>query len=345
MRGVSTKEPDAMTKPVVFLSQPIHPAGIERLKQHCEVIEGVYHPVASDAEIEAALARADAVVIRSMPIGADRQDKAPNLKVISKHGAGVDMIDIQAATTRGIVVANSGDANAFAVAQHAVALMLAVHRRVVFIDAMVRAGGYQQREKVGMRLGDLWETTIGFVGLGNIGRHAAEMVSGFRATKIAFDPMVSAEAMAAIGVEKVDDLHDLLRRADTVSLHVPLIPATHHLIDATALAAMKPTAVLVNTSRGGIVNEAALLAALSEGRIAGAGLDVMEHEPPAADDPLFAETGRLILSPHVGGGSEVALAKTALAAADAILAVLAGKRPAHLLNDDVLAAARAAIAA
>jgi D-3-phosphoglycerate dehydrogenase / 2-oxoglutarate reductase len=333
-----------MTKPVVFLSQPIHPAGIERLKQHCEVIEGVYHPVASDAEIEAALARADAVVIRSMPIGADRQDKAPRLKVISKHGAGVDMIDIPAATERGIVVANSGDANAFAVAQHAVTLMLATHRRVVFIDRMIRDGGYLQREKVGMRLGDLWETTVGLVGLGNIGRHAAEMVSGFRAKVIGFDPGVRAEDMAAFGVEKVDELGDLLRRSDTVSLHLPLTERTRHLIGARELAAMKPTAVLVNTSRGGIIDEAALIAALDAGEIAGAGLDVLEHEPPAADDPLFAQE-KLILSPHVAGGSEVALQKTALAAADAVLAVLAGERPEYWLNEEVRPRSRATMAA
>lgn len=333
-----------MTKPVVFLSQPIHPAGIERLKQSCEVIEGIYYPTASDAEIEAALARADAVVIRSMPIGADRQDKAPRLRVISKHGAGVDMIDICAATERGIVVANSGDANAFAVAQHAVALMLATHRRVVFIDRMIREGGYLQREKVGMRLGDLWETTVGLVGLGNIGRHAAEMVSGFRARVIGFDPGVRAEDMAAFGVEKVEDLDELLRRSDTVSLHLPLTPKTRHLIGAAELAAMKPTAVLVNTSRGGIIDEAALIAALDAGEIAGAGLDVLEQEPPAADDPLFAHE-KVILSPHVAGGSEVALQKTALAAADAVLAVLAGDRPEHWLNADVVPKADAVTAA
>ncbi len=332
-----------MTRPVVFLSQPIHPAGVELLKEHCEVIEGIYYPTASDAEIDGALARADAVVIRSMPIGADRQDKAPRLKVISKHGAGVDMIDIPAATKRGIVVANSGDANAFAVAQHAVTLMLATHRRVVFIDRMVRDGGYLNREKVGARLGDLWETTVGLVGLGNIGRHAAHMVGrGFNAKIIAFDPVMSQEDMAAIDVEKIDDLHELLRRSDTVSLHVPLTAATKHMIGEAELKAMKPTAVVVNTSRGGIIDEAALIEALDAGEIAGAGLDVLEHEPPAMDDPLFSHE-KVILSPHVGGGSEVALKKTALAAADAILAVLAGERPAYLLNEDVLGSARASM--
>jgi len=223
-------------------------------------------------------------------------------------------------------------------------LMLATQRRIVFIDRMIRDGGYQQREKVGTRLGDLWETTVGLVGLGNIGRHVAEMVSGFRARVIALDPGVSSEAMAAIGVEKIDDLLTLLSRSDSVSLHVPLTPGTRHLIGAAELKAMKPNAVLINTSRGGIIDEAALIAALDAGEIVGAGLDVLEHEPPSADEPLFAHD-KVILSPHIGGGSEVALQKTALAAAEAVLAVLAGKRPAYLLNDAVLATARIALPA
>ena len=333
-----------MTRPVVFLSQPIHSAGIDLLKQSCEVIEGVYHPIASNNEIDAALARADAVVIRSMPIGADRMDKAPNLKVISKHGAGMDSIDISAATERGIVVANSGDANAFAVAQHAVALMMAVRRNIVNVDRIVRTGGYQQREKMA-RLGDLWEATVGLIGLGNIGRHAAQMVGkGFNAKLLAFDPAMSAAEIATFGAEKIDDLDTLLARADIVSLHLPLTERTRHLIDTRALARMKPSACIVNTSRGGIIDEAALVEALKSGKLAGAGLDVFEEEPPRPDNPLFA-LDTVVLSPHIGGGSEVALAKTALAAADAILAVLAEQRPAFLVNKEVIGHSRAPIAA
>ena len=144
-----------------------------------------------------------------MPLTAERMDLAPNLKVISKHGAGMDSINIPAASERGIVVANSGDANAFAVAQHAVALMLAVQRKVVVVDRETRKGNYQQREK--LALGNLWEKTVGLVGLGNIGRYAAQMVGrGFNAAVLAFDPAMSAEDMRAIGVEKAESLADLL---------------------------------------------------------------------------------------------------------------------------------------
>ena len=323
-----------MTRPVVFLSQPMHPAGIELLKTRAEVIEGVFHPVASAADIEAALARSDAVVIRSMPIRADRMDKAPRLKVIAKHGAGMDSIDIPAATERGIVVANSGDTNAFAVAQQAVALMMAVLRDVVNVDAIVRGGGYQQREKM-TGLGDLWEATVGVVGVGNIGRHAARMVgAGFQAKVLGFDPLMSAADMKAVGVEKVDDLHALLRRADIVTLHLPLNAHTRGLIGRAELALMKPEAVLVNTSRGEIIDEAALVEALTEGLIAGAGLDVLEQEPPTLDNPLF-KLRNVVLSPHVGGGSRVALKKTALATAEVILAVLDGRTPENLANPEV----------
>ena len=320
----------------------MHQDGINLLKKHAEVIEGTFHPVASDMDIDAALAKSDAVIIRSMPLTAARMDKAPHLQVVAKHGAGMDSIDIPAATERGIVVANSGDANAFAVAQHAVALMMAVQRNILNVDRIVRAGGYQQREKMAM-LGDLWEVTVGLVGLGNIGRYAAHMVSkGFNAKVLAFDPMISADAMQGLGIEKVEALPDLLARADIVSLHLPLNNKTRHLIGEAELAAMKPTAIIVNTSRGGIVDEAALLQALKAGRIKGAGLDVFEQEPPPPDHPLFAVDG-VILSPHIGGGSEVALSKTSLAAANAALAVLSGRTPEYFINSEACGRTRATL--
>jgi D-3-phosphoglycerate dehydrogenase / 2-oxoglutarate reductase len=330
-----------MTRPVVFLSQPMHPAGIERLRARCELIEGIHHPVADDAAIAQALRHADAVMIRSMPLGADRIALAPRLRVIAKHGAGLDSIDIPAATARGIVVANSGDANAFAVAQHAVALMLAVRRDIRNVDRLVRAGGYQRRETMTDAVGDLWQATVGIVGLGHIGRHVAQMVGrGFDARLLGFDPMVSAEQAAQFGVEKVDALPDLLARADIVSLHLPLNAHTRDLIGEAELRMMKRSACLVNTARGGVIDEAALVRALEQGLIHGAGLDVFEEEPPAADHPLFA-SDRVILSPHIGGRSEASRVATSNATADAILAVLGGGEPAHFVNRAALAQAGA----
>lgn len=327
-----------MARPVVFLSQPMHATGIERLRESCELIEDIHHPIASDAEIEQALRHADAVMIRSMPLGADHIAGAPKLRVIAKHGAGMDSIDIQAATERGIMVANSGDANAFAVAQHAVALMLAVRRDIRNVDRLVRAGGYQQRETITDAVGDLWQATVGLVGLGHIGRHVAQMVGrGFQARVLGFDPMVSAGQAAAIGVEKIEDLPDLLAEADIVSLHLPLNGHTRHLIGEPEFRIMKRSACLVNTARGGVIDEAALVRALEQGVIHGAGLDVFEEEPPAGDNPLFA-SDRVILSPHIGGRSEASRVMTSNATADAILAVFEGREPAHLINRDALRA-------
>lgn len=333
-----------MTRPKVFLSQPMHQAGIDRLAEHCDVIRSVYYPTASDEDIAAALADADAVMIRSMPLTAQRMDLAPKLKVVSKHGAGLDSIDVDAATERGIIVANSGDANAFAVAQHAVALMLAVQRRIIPVDRVTRTGDYQMRERMAGQLGDLWQRTVGLVGVGNIGRHTAHMVGrGFNATVLGFDPGVSAEDMTAAGVDKVDTLDELLRRSDIVSLHLPLTPATHHIIGAAQLALMPKHAIIVNTARGGTIDEVALEAALRAGAIAGAGLDVLEDEPNIAGNPLFAHDG-LVVSPHIGGGSEVARINTSLAAAEAILAVFDGRAPEYFINRADLKKARIPIA-
>ena len=329
-----------MSKPVVFVSAPIHRSGIELLRQTCELIE-LNHPVASDSEIDAALSRCDAVIIRSMPLTAARMDKAPKLKVIAKHGAGMDSIDIPAATQRGIIVANSGDANSFGVAEHAVALMLAVLRNVVTIDKITRGGGFLQRES--FYLGDLWEATVGIVGLGNIGRYTAQMVGrGFNARVLGFDPVVSAAEMQAARVEKIEDLEELLSQSDIVSLHAPLNERTRHLIGKVELAVMKPGAIIINTSRGGTIDEAALIEALRSGRIAGAGLDVFEHEPPAVDNPLFA-LGNVVVSPHIGGGTNAARRNAAMRSAEAALAVLSGRQPAYFINPAVMAHSRAAI--
>ena len=295
-----------MSRPKVFLSQPMHPAGIDLLAERCEVIRGVHYPTASDAEIAEALAGADAVMIRSMPLTAERMDMAPGLKVIAK--------------------------------------MLAVQRRILPVDRITRAGDYQARERFAGQLGDLWRRTVGLVGVGNIGRYAAHMVGrGFDATVLGFDPGVSAEAMADAGVTKVDTLEELLRRADIVSLHLPLTPRTRHIIGRDQFALMQRHAIIVNTARGGTVDEVALAEALTAGTIAGAGLDVLESEPDIAGNPLFA-LDQVVVSPHIGGGSEVARIDTSLATARAILAVLDGHAPEHIVNADALVSPRVALA-
>ena len=237
-------------------------------------------------------------------------------------------------TARGVVVTNTPGANATAVAEMAVALMLGLVKRVADLDRAVRGGRFFEARKE-MVLGDLEGTTLGLVGLGDIGNRVARICgAGFGMTVLAHDPYVDGDAVAALGGLPVADLRDLLAASDIVSLHCPLSGATRHLIDADALAAMKPTALLVNTTRGAVVDEAALVAALETGVIAGAALDAFETEPPEPDSALL-RLPNVLLSPHAGGNSEGALKRMAMAAIDAIEAVLRGDRPDGLVNGQV----------
>ncbi|MES2535656.1 MAG: hydroxyacid dehydrogenase [Pseudomonadota bacterium] len=332
-----------MSLPVVVVSSPMNEVGVEILKRECEVRE-VHYGIASEAELVQALRDADAVITRSLPVTAALLSQCPRLKVVAKHGAGVDTIDVATATKLGIVVANSGDANSLGVAEHAVALMLATLRRIPEIHKMVAAGGgFAERER--MVFGDLWEATVGLVGFGNIGRATGRMCrNGFQSKLIAYDPTVDKATMAAEGVEKADELQSLLTRADIISLHLPLNAQTHHLIGATQFETMKRNAIIINTARGGTIDEAALFDALQSGRIAGAGIDVFEQEPPGADNPLF-QLKNVVLSPHIGGATLAARKRTATRAAQAALAVLAGRRPDYVINPEVLGQARMRLSA
>lgn len=328
-----------MSPPVVVVSSPINPAGLELLRSECEVRE-VHFGIASDAEMVQALRDADAVITRSLIVTPALLEQAPKLKIIAKHGAGVDTIDVAAATRLGIAVTNCGDANALGVAEHAVVLMLATLRRLPEIHGIVKAGGgFAERER--MVFGDLWEATVGVIGFGNIGRHTASMCRlGFQSRILAYDPVVSRAEIAAEGAEKVDELDALLARADIVTLHLPLIPQTHHLIGRDQFAAMKPGAIIVNTSRGAVIDEAALVDALISRRIAGAGIDVFETEPPSPDNLLF-KAPNVVLSPHIAGATLAARRRVATRAATAALDVLAGRRPQFLLNPEIIGRARA----
>jgi phosphoglycerate dehydrogenase-like enzyme len=258
----------------------------------------------------------------------------PGLKAIVKHGAGVDNIPIPFATSRGVMVANTpGGNNSTAVAEGAVALMLALLRRVREMDAIVRENRWNERWTT--RLGDLTEAKVGLIGFGRIARYTARICgAGFGAQLAAYDPMLAAEDITAAGVTPMD-LPELLAWADVISIHVPLIEGTRGLIGARELAMMRNSAIILNCSRGGIIDEAALAEALTAGRIAGAGIDVFEAEPPPADHPLFA-LPNVVLSPHVAGVTESGMKGMASACADAIDAIVAGDRPANLLNSEVL---------
>jgi D-3-phosphoglycerate dehydrogenase len=257
---------------------------------------------ASEADLIAAVADADLLLMCYTPVTARVIAAAPRLKGIVKYGVGIDAIDIPAAIARAIPVVNIPEYAEETVAEGAFTLMIALAKKLIPLDRQMRAEGWAWPTARWMG-SDIAGKTVGIVGLGRIGRSFARMAGqGFRARVISYTPGMSDEEMAALGVEKIDDLRDLLRQSDVVSLHCTLNASTRHIIGAAELAAMKPTAFLINSSRGALVDEAALVAALTEGRIAGAGLDVFSAEPLSLSghlmSPLFALPNVLML-PHL----------------------------------------------
>lgn len=310
----------------VCIFEPIHPAGVERLKAKFDVV--MPDQIAADARVE----RSRLLLVRTAET-AEIVARMTNLRLIVKHGAGVDNIDIPAATRRGIMVCNTpGGNNSTAVAEGAVALMLALLRQVRDMDALVRAGNFDDRRKI--RLGDLTGARVGLIGFGRIARCVATICgAGFGCDVAAYDPFLSDEDIRAAGVEPLG-LAELMQR-DVISIHTPLTPDTRNLVGAKELALMHQSAIIVNCSRGGIIDEAALVDALKAGAIRGAGIDVFEAEPPPADHPLFS-LPNVVLSPHVAGVTENGMKDMALNCAQLIETFVAGGRPATILNPEVL---------
>ncbi len=252
-------------------------------------------------EFNAALADAEYIV----GLGEVKMDdafykSAPKLKLVQLLSAGYDRVDIEAARRAGVPVCNNGGANAIAVAEHAILLMLAVCRRLTWLHEMVKSGRWRGNDVASVRLYELHGRTLGIIGLGNIGKKVARLAQGFGMAVQYFDiARLSEDAADALGV-KFRLFNELLRTSDIVSLHVPLIPSTQHMMGAAQFRLMKPTAYLINTCRGPVVDEPALHEALTNGTIAGAGLDVFDQEPPPANNPLFT-LDNVILTPHYAG--------------------------------------------
>lgn len=289
-------------------------------------------PVGADVAVVPALRALDpvALLVRERTVDAAVLDACPNLKVVVRYGVGVDNIDLETARLHGIYVANVPDYGAEnEVSEHAVALYLAVQRRIVSRDGEVRNGawGVGQAAMIPNREG----AVLGLIGCGKIGLAAARKfrVLGFGRVVVA-DPYLSVEAALEAGVEQVS-LDDLCRTADVISLHAPLTPETRHILDDRQIALMKPTTIVVNVSRGGLVDETALTEALTEGRIFGAGIDVFEQEPVARDNPLLSAP-HTIISDHAGWYSERSVAVLQGNAALEIDRVLSGKPPKSWVN-------------
>jgi D-3-phosphoglycerate dehydrogenase len=274
------------------------------------------------SELADDLKSAVGLLVVDYPVDATLLESAPACKVVATYGIGYDNIDVAAAASRGIVVANVPGYCVDEVADHTIALWLACERRILSGDAMVRDGHWDGTALAPMRR--LRGLTFGVVGLGQIGREVARRARAFGVDLIAHDPFVTGLEVGGDPVEIVADLGVLLDRADVVSVHVPLTDRTLGLLDAGAIGRMKPTTVLLNASRGGIVDEDALLAAIRAGRLAGAGLDVFQNEPPGPK-VTSERSGHLVFSPHVAFLSTEALLAARRGAAEAVAQALRGE--------------------
>ena len=316
--------------PVCLISQPIHPVGAERMR--AAGIEVRHSAATTEAERIAEVRDVDAVIVRE-GISAAAIDAAPRLAVVSNHGTGTDKIAVAHAHACGIPVVSTPAANVRAVAEHTMMLMLAVARGTVRADAATRQSDWQHRYTVPMH--SLYGKTLGIIGFGRTGQIVAQMArAGFGMKVVVWSPRVDEDEVAAHGAQRMDSLDALLAVADVVSLHRPLRPDTRHTIDTVALATMKSGAILINTSRGGLIDEPALVDALRAGKLFGAGLDVFEREPLPTFSPL-ATLPNVVLSPHQAGSTQEALADTASQCAAQVIDVLAGRQPEHMLDPSV----------
>jgi glyoxylate reductase len=295
----------------VFVTRQIPGDALERLaaEHDVEVWPGDMPPPRED--LLAGVAQVEGLLSMLVDeVDAELLDAAPKLRAVANYAIGFDNIDLEATAGRDVQVGNTPDVLTDATADLAWALMLAVARRIVEAGQDAREGKWRTWEPQGWIGADVHGATLAVVGAGRIGQAVAKRASGFD--------------MEVLMVDLGDDLHSALERADVVSIHTPLTPDTHHLIDADALGAMKPTAILVNTARGPIVDQDALAHALREGRLAGAGLDVTDPEPLPPDHPLY-ETPNLLVVPHIGSATTTARAAMADRAVDNLLAALDGK--------------------
>jgi D-3-phosphoglycerate dehydrogenase len=308
-------------KPIVFIPEPIAECGIELLKPHCECVT----PWKNEQETQrSSLYEADAVIVRLFSVDKQDIENTKQLKVIAKHGVGVDNIDVNAATTAGIRVVSTPRANANAVAEHTLTLMLALARQIGPASMAVHQGRFSDRGR--FQGTELEGKTLGIIGLGNVGQRVARMAAlGLQMSVIAYDPFFPTDGDAGPAVLE-ESLEVLLETADFITIHVSLTAETRHLINESSLSQLKPDCRIVNTSRGAVIDETALANALSEGRLGGAALDVFEEEPLPADHPLVHAPNAL-LTPHIASSTRESLDRMSLQAAQGVLDVLNGRSP------------------
>lgn len=323
-----TAEPRTATGTVtrILVADPIAEDGVARLRAAGEVDVAVG---LDPAALRERIAGYDALVVRSeTKVTAEILDAAPRLRVVGRAGVGVDNIDIEAATQRGVLVLNAPTGNTIAATEHAIAMMLALARKLPAADRSLRAGLWERSRFMGI---ELREKTLGVLGLGKIGFEVARIArDGLRMRVLAHDPLVTADRAKQAGVE-LCDFETLLTESDFLTVHVPLTDATRGVIGAAELARMRNGARLVNVARGGIIDEQALAAAIRDGHIAGAAIDVFTKEPPDPGNPLLG-LEQVVVTPHLGASTREAQVNVAFDVADQIVEYLAGGTPRYAVN-------------
>lgn len=317
-------------KQKILIVQPIHERGVRVFDERFDV------RVASDPSVETVVKEirgVAGVVVRTAPFPREIIEAADALKVIGRHGVGVDNIDVKAATEKGIAVVYTPNANATSVAEHTITAIGALAKRAVSYDRATREGRWEIRNSY--KAVDLDGKTLGLVGIGRIGSMVARRAAAaYNMKVIAFDPYIRPETADRLGVSILARMDDVFGQADVVSLHTPLTPETRGLVNEAKLRLMKPTSFLINFSRGEVVDEKALCMALRSGVIAAAAIDVYDPEPPLKDNPIFA-LENILLSPHSAALTEECVIRMATGAAEGIVDVLSGKKPQYIVNPDV----------
>ena len=315
----------------ILVNKPIHEDAIALLSQELEVLTPFK---ASRDEIMEMLPDVQAIILcAGMKMDAEAIDAAASLEVLGRHGAGLDIVDIPAATAKGIPVVFTPLGPTESTAEHAFMLMMAVARKLTYLDRSVRGGSFHVRDLV---VGtELQGKKAGVVGFGNIGRRFAELCrDAFQMEIHAYDPFIDAQKITDWGAIAEKSVVEMAGKVDFLSLHIPATPDTHHIVNAKVLDALGVNGYLINCSRGPVTDEQALVQALQENRIAGAALDVFDPEPPKADNPLFA-MDNVVLTPHLASFTEEGRQRMGLMVAEGVLNVLRGETPRYLANPEV----------
>jgi len=325
-----------MPKLKIYVTRELPERGLKTIKKHFDTeVWPEYAPPPKKVIIEKAKNVDALATLLSDKIDAEVFDTAPKLKIVSQLAVGFDNIDVKEATKRGIYVTNTPEVLTDTTADFAWALLMAVARRIVEADKYVRRGQWKVSWHPDMMTGrDIHGATMGIVGAGRIGYALAKRATGFDMRILFYDVIPRPEMEKDFDARKVE-LDQLLKESDFVSIHVPLIKETHHLMNEQKLRLMKKTAYLINNSRGPVVDEKALYKALKEGWIAGAGLDVFEQEPTPADNPLLV-FDNVVVAPHISSASLETRSKMAEMVAENLVAFFEGKKPPNLVNQDVL---------